>query len=149
MLATKMKIKTVQIRIKMTDLCLRIFSSYLTAAGVGSGPLQYQWMVLSVTNFAQVLSSSWVLEKKFSRKANSLISTWGRRLTAKEEERLKFSNKLRNEQLKKNLYTLGRVHTGRVQYAPSRVDGHVLHVPWATHSTVTFQEEVTALPIPI
>ena len=75
MLATKMKIKTVQIRIKMTDLCLRIFSSYLTAAGVGSSPLQYQWMVLSVTNFAQVLSSSWVLEKKFSRKANSLIST--------------------------------------------------------------------------
>ena len=64
MLATKMKIKTVRIRVKMTDLRLRIFSSYLTAAGVGSGPSQYQWMVLSVTNFAQVLSSGRVLEKK-------------------------------------------------------------------------------------
>ena len=94
MLATKMKIKTVQIRIKTTDLRLRIFSSYLTAAGVGSGPSQYQWMVLSVINFAQVLSSGWVLEKKNSRKANSLISTWGCRLTAKEEEWLKLSNKL-------------------------------------------------------
>ena len=94
MLATKMKIKTVRIRVKMTDLRLRIFSSYLTAAGVGSGPSQYQWMVLSVTNFAQVLSSGRVLEKKNSRKANSLISTWGRRLTAKKEERLKLLNKL-------------------------------------------------------
>ena len=94
MLVAKMKIKTVQIRIKMTDLRLRIFSLYLTATGIGSGPLQYQWMVLSVTNFAQVLSSSWVLEKKISRKANSLISTGGRCLTAKEEERLKLSNKL-------------------------------------------------------
>ena len=64
MLATKMKIKTIRIRVKMTDLRLRIFSSYLTVAGVGSGPSQYQWMVLSVTNFAQVLSSGRVLEKK-------------------------------------------------------------------------------------
>ena len=48
---------------KTTDLCLRIFASYLTAASVGTGPSQYQWMVLSVTNFAQVLSSGWVLEK--------------------------------------------------------------------------------------
>ena len=94
MLATKMEIKTVQIRIKTTDLRLRIFSSYLTVAGVGSGSSQYQWMVLSVTNFAQVLSPGWVLEKIFSRKANSLISTWGRCLTTKEEEQLKLSNKL-------------------------------------------------------
>ena len=48
---------------KTTDLSLRIFASYLTAASVGTGPLQYQWMVLSVTNFAQVLSFGWVLEK--------------------------------------------------------------------------------------
>ena len=107
MLATKMEIKTVQIRIKTTNLRLRIFSSYLTA--VGSGSSQYQWMVF--------------LPKSF--------------LTAKEEEQLKLSNKLRNGQLK-NFYTLGWVHTGWVQYAPSRVDGHVLRVLWATHLTVTF-----------
>ena len=90
MLATKMKIKTDRVIVKTTDLRLRIFSSYWIAAGIGSGPSQYQWMVLSVTSFAQVLSSGWVFEKKISRKTNSLISTWGRRLTAKEEERLKW-----------------------------------------------------------
>jgi len=89
MLATKMKIKTIQIRVKTTDLRLRVFSSYLTAAGIGSDPSQYQWMVLSVTNFTQVLSSGRVLEKKFSRKANSLISTWGHRLTAKKGRTVK------------------------------------------------------------
>ena len=48
---------------KKTDLCLRIFALYLMVASVGTSPLQYQWMVLSVTNFSQVLSSDWVLEK--------------------------------------------------------------------------------------
>ena len=76
------------------DLCLRILALYLTAAGVGLGPLQYQWMVLSVTNFAQVLSFGWVLEIFFSRKLNSSSSTCGGRLTAKKEERLKLLEKL-------------------------------------------------------
>ena len=49
------------------DLRLRIFASYLTVIGVVFGPSQYQCMVLSVTNFVQVLSSDWVLEKIFSR----------------------------------------------------------------------------------
>ena len=73
-------------KVKMTDLHLRIFASYLTATGVGSGSLQYQWMVLSVTNFAQVLSFGWVLEKIFSRKLNSSRSTYGRRLTVKKKD---------------------------------------------------------------
>ena len=70
---------------KEKDLHLQIFASYLTAAGVGSSPSQYQCMVLSVTNFAQVLSSDWVLEKIFSRKLNSSRSTCGRHLTAKKK----------------------------------------------------------------
>ena len=70
----------------MTDLHLRIFASYLRAASVGSDPSQYQCMVLSVTSFAQVLSSGWVLEKIFSRKLNSSRSTYGCRLTAKKKD---------------------------------------------------------------
>ena len=77
------------------DLRLRLFASYLRAADVGSGPSQYQCMVLSVTSFAQVLSSGWVLEKIFSRKLNSSRSTYGRRLMAKKEEgRLKLMKKV-------------------------------------------------------
>ena len=71
---------------KTIDLRLWIFASYLTVTGVGSGSLQYQWMVLSVTNFAQVLSFGWVLEKIFSRKLNSWRSTYGRRLTVKKKD---------------------------------------------------------------
>ena len=53
----------------MTDLRLRIFALYLRAAGVGSGPSQYQWMVLRLTSFAQVLSSGLVFEKFFFKEA--------------------------------------------------------------------------------
>ena len=70
---------------KTTDLRLRIFASYLTAAGIGSSLLQHQWMVLSVTNFAQVLSFGWVLEKILSRKLNPSRSIYGHGLTTKKK----------------------------------------------------------------
>ena len=72
-------------RVRTTDLHWRILESYLMAAGVGSGPLQYQWMVSSVTSLAQVLSSGLVLAKILSRKLNSSSSTYGRRRTAKKK----------------------------------------------------------------
>ena len=72
-------------KVKMTDLRLRIFTSYLRAAGVGSSPSQYQCMVLRLTSFAQVLSSGLVFEKIFSRKPNSSTSTCGHRLTEKKD----------------------------------------------------------------
>ena len=67
------------------DLRLRTFASYLRAAGVSSGLSQYQYMVLRLTNFAQVLSSGLVFKKIFSKKPNSLTSTCGRRLTEKND----------------------------------------------------------------
>ena len=70
----------------MTDLRLRVLASYLRAVDVGSGPSQYQCMVLRLTSFAQVLSSGYVFEKIFSRKLNSLISTCGRRLTVEKKD---------------------------------------------------------------
>ena len=81
-------------RIRTTDLRLRILALYLTIAGVGSGLSQYQWMVSSVTNFAQVLSSGLVLAKILSRNLNSSKLICGRRLIAKEEDRLKVLKKL-------------------------------------------------------
>ena len=94
MLATKMKIKTVQIRIKTTDLRFRIFSSYLTTAGVGSSPSQYQWMVLSVTNFAQVLSSGWVLEKKNFEEGKLLNINLGASSNCKRRRTVKIVKKV-------------------------------------------------------
>ena len=120
------------------------------AAGVGWGSSQYQWMVSSVTNLAQVLFSGLVLAKIFLRKLNSLRSTCGRRWIEKKSRRLKV--------LKKNYDKLNgwikwshtrTVHTRRVQYAPSRVDGHVFCIPWMTHPLVTLKEEITTHPIPI
>ena len=68
----------------MMDLRLWTFASYLKAADVGSGPSQYQWMVLRLTSFAHVLSSGLVFELLFfSRKPNSSTSICGRRLTEK------------------------------------------------------------------
>ena len=78
----------------MTDLRLWILASYLMAAGDGSGPSQYKWMVLSVTNFAQVLSSDLVLAKILSRKLNSLRSTCGSLLTAKNKKMVKSFEKI-------------------------------------------------------
>ena len=49
---TKLKNDNLLNRMRTTDLRLRIFASYLTATGVGSSSSQYQWMVLSVTNFS-------------------------------------------------------------------------------------------------
>ena len=69
----------------MADLRLQTFASYLRVAGVGFGPSQYQCMVLRLTSFAQVLSSSLVFKKNFSRKPNSSMSICGRRLTEKND----------------------------------------------------------------
>ena len=41
------------------------------------------------------------------------------------------------------------MHTGRMQYAPCHVDGHLFRLPWATHPFVTFQKKITTFPIPI
>ena len=73
-------------KMRTTDLHLRILALYLTAVDVGSSSSQYQWMVSSVTNFAQILSSNLVLVKILSRKLNSSRSTCGCHLTAKEED---------------------------------------------------------------
>ena len=65
----------------VTDLRWRTWLSYLRALGVGSDPLQYQWMVSSVTNLAQVLSSGFALAKKFSGKLHCSSVTCGRSRT--------------------------------------------------------------------
>ena len=83
---TKLKNEDRLNRMRTTDLRLQIFTLYLTATGVGSSLSQYQWMVLSVTNFSQVLSSGWILEKIFSRKLNSSRSTCGHHLTVKKKD---------------------------------------------------------------
>ena len=70
---------------RMTDLRWRILASYLTAASIGSGLSQYQWMVSSVTSLTQVLSSGLVLAKILSRKLNSSSSTCVRRRIAKQK----------------------------------------------------------------
>ena len=67
------------------DLRLWILASYLTAAGIGSGPSQYQWMVSSVTNFAQVLSSGGLVKNSLKKVELLKINLWTR-LTAKEED---------------------------------------------------------------
>ena len=102
-------------KVKMTDLRLRIFASYLRVASVGSSSSQYQCMVLRLTSFAQVLSSGLVFEKIFSRKPNSSTSTCGRRLTEKKDDQNEIKSWiLWNGQKKKKKNTLGRVHTGRM-----------------------------------
>ena len=68
----------------LMDLCWRVRSSYLMAAGVGSGPSQYQWMVLRLTSLAQVRSSSLDFAKIFSKKLYSSMLIWGRRRTVKK-----------------------------------------------------------------
>ena len=71
---------------RLTDLRWQVRSSYLIAAGVGSGPSQYQWTVLRLTSLAQVRSSGLDFAKIISRKLYSSISTCGRRCTVKNKK---------------------------------------------------------------
>ena len=71
---------------RLTDLRWQVRSSYLIAAGVGSGLSQYQWTVLRLTSLAQVRSSGLDFANFFSRKLYSSMSIWGRRRTVKNKE---------------------------------------------------------------
>ena len=52
-------------------------------------------------------------------------------------------------EIKEYIHNVTGIYTGRIQYSPSFVNWHIVRLPWVTHPTVTFQEEVTALLVAV
>ena len=116
----------------MTDLRLCILSSYARASRVGSGPSQYQCIVLGFTNLAQVLSSGLVFLQISSRKLNSSRLTCGRRLpTEKDGQNINIDGYEKQKQARTGAYAVDLSPPRLYQRAgtPSPLDGSSICYP--------------------